>query len=83
MQKLPRLFTHCIDGHNQRNMNLSFVIIQGKAMYLFKNLKLRAEEGVAHVEDLEFKASHGWCERLLKTRANLRSLCTSDKQALM
>jgi hypothetical protein len=83
MQKLGRLFTHCIHGHNQRNVNLSFVIIQEKALSLFKDLKLRAEEeGVADVQNPEFKASHGWCERL-KTCSNLWSLCTSDEQALM
>jgi hypothetical protein len=41
-------------------MNLGFVIIQEKAIYLFKDLKLRAEEeGVAHVEDLDPDPCHG------------------------
>jgi hypothetical protein len=53
-------------------MNLSFLIIQEKAMSLFKDLKLKAqEEGLANIcLDLELKANHGWFERF-KTHANL------------
>jgi hypothetical protein len=45
-------------------MNLNFLVIREKAVSLFKDLKLKAEEGSrVNVEDLEFKASHGWFER--------------------
>jgi len=56
--------TRWINSHNQHNMNLNFLVIQEKAVSLFKDLKLKAEEGGrVNVEDLELKANHGWFER--------------------
>jgi hypothetical protein len=63
-------------------MNLSFLIIQDKAVSLFKDLKLNLkaqEEGVANAEDLEFKASYGSLERF-KTCGNLHSLHISGER---
>jgi hypothetical protein len=81
MQKLERLLTRWINSHIELNMNLSFLIIKEKAVLLFEDLKVKAQKGsIANVEDLEFKASHGWLERF-KTRANFHSLCTSGKRA--
>jgi hypothetical protein len=81
IQKLERLLTHWIDSHNQHDMNFSFPITQEKAMSLYKDLKLKAqEEGIAEVEDYEFKASHGEFERF-KTCADLHSLRISGERA--
>jgi hypothetical protein len=61
-------------------MNLSFLIIQEKALSLFKDLKLRAEEeSIANSEELEFKASRGWFEKF-NNCANLHSLHTSGER---
>jgi hypothetical protein len=61
-------------------MYLSFLNIQEKAMSLFKDLKLKAQEdGIPNADDLEFQASHDWFETF-KTCANLHSLHTSGER---
>jgi hypothetical protein len=59
-EKFGKLLMQWIDSHNELSATLSFIIIQHKALSLFKDLKEKAiKEGDGSAKEFEFERSHG------------------------
>jgi hypothetical protein len=58
MEKLERLLTHWMNGHNQHYINLSLLVIHEKVLSLLMDLKKMAvEEGAASMKHHEYRQS--------------------------
>jgi transposase-like protein len=77
IEEMEKLLSVWIEDQHQRRMPLSFMLIQEKALSLFKDLKAKHGESVAGDT---FNASHGWFNRF-KARAKLHNIKVTGEAA--